>query len=188
MARTTRPIDAYVAQFSGPTRVTLDALVATLRQLLPEAKETISYGMPCFAVRGKAVAGFAAFKNHCAYLPHSGSVIATVPDVAHMKSTKGSLHIPLGTTLPRSVVKKLIRARLNNIAEVTNGRRYEFYDNGVLKAEGSMKNGELHGTWRWFRTDGSLMRTGSFQSGVATGEWTTVDRAGRVVRRTTRQK
>jgi uncharacterized protein YdhG (YjbR/CyaY superfamily) len=185
VARAKSPIDAYVAAFDGPTRVTLDALATTLRQLLPTAEETISYGMPCFRVRGKAVAGFAAFTRHCAYLPHSGSVIAAVPEVAHMVSTKGSLHIPLGTTLPRAVVKKLLRVRMNIISDVANGTRYEFYDNGQVKAEGPMKDGDLHGAWRWYRADGSLMRTGSFRRGVATGEWTTFDRTGRVVRRTT---
>ena len=185
MARSQSLIDTYVALFDGPTRVTLDSLVLTLRQLLPTAEETISYGVPCFKVQGKAVAGCAAFKNHCAYLPHSGSVIAAVPQVAHMVSTKGSLHIPLGTTLPKSVVKQLLRVRLNIISDVTHGRRYEFYDNGVIKAEGVMNDGALHGAWRWYRADGSLMRTGSFRRGVATGEWTTFARDGRVVRRTT---
>lgn len=184
MASAKSPIDAYVGEFDGPTRVTLDALVNTLRQLLPTADETISYAMPCFALHGTAVAGFAAFKNHCAYLPHSGSVIAKVPDVAHMTSTKGSLHVPLGTKLPKSVVKKLIRVRLDEIANVRNGRRFEYFDNGVVKAQGLMKNGQLHGAWSWYRADGTLMRTGAFRNGVVTGEWTTYDRVGRVVRRT----
>lgn len=142
--------------------------------------------MPCFAVRGKAVAGLSAFRNHCAYLPHSGSVISQVPDVAHLNATKGSLHIPLGTVLPKSALKKLVRVRLNEISSVSNGKRLEFYDNGVVKAEGAMKNGELSGTWSWYRTDGTLMRTGSFRSGEPVGEWTTYDRDGRVVRRTTK--
>jgi hypothetical protein len=30
--------------------------------------------MPAFKVQGKTVAGFAAFKNHLSYLPHSESV------------------------------------------------------------------------------------------------------------------
>jgi hypothetical protein len=43
--------------------------------IVPEAEQRISYGMPAFKLRGKTIAGFAAFKNHLSYLPHSGSVI-----------------------------------------------------------------------------------------------------------------
>ena len=186
MKRAQSPIDAYVAHFDGPTRTTLDSLVATLRALLPTADETLSYSMPCFSVRGKAVAGIAGFRNHCAYLPHSGSVIARVPEVAHLHSTKGSLHIPLGRTLPKNALKKLIRVRLDEISSVNNGTRIEFYDNGVVKAEGGMKRGELSGQWSWYRADGSIMRTGSFHHGETVGEWSTYDRNGRLVRRTTK--
>ncbi len=42
--------------------------------MLPDAVECISYAMPAFRLDGKVVAGFAAFKNHLAYLPHSGTV------------------------------------------------------------------------------------------------------------------
>jgi len=43
--------------------------------ILPDAEQCISYVMPAFRLRGKTVAGFAAFKNHLSYLPHSGSVL-----------------------------------------------------------------------------------------------------------------
>lgn len=184
MVRAKSPITAYVAQYSGPTRVTLDALVQTLREILPHAQETISYSMPCFSIGGKAVAGFAAFKKHCAYLPHSGSVLTRVPSVAHMTSTKGSLHIPLGDTLTKKMVTHLVRARLAEISAVTNGQRLEFYGDGSIKAEGGMKAGALHGAWSWYRQDGTLMRTGRFRHGEAIGVWTTYDRDGSVVRHT----
>lgn len=184
VAKVKSPVDTYVSEHDGPTRTTLDSLVTHLRDVLPTADETISYGMPCFAVRGKVVAGFAAFRNHCAYLPHSGSVIHRVPEVAHLTATKGSLHIPLGSTLSKNVIKKLVRVRLDEISSVASGTRLEFYSNGVVKAEGAMKNGELTGTWSWYRADGSVMRTGSFRRGEPVGEWTTYDRGGRVVRRT----
>jgi hypothetical protein len=36
----------------------------------------MAYGSPAYKVRGKAIAGFAAFKSHLSYLPHSGSVLS----------------------------------------------------------------------------------------------------------------
>ena len=69
-------VDAYLAELDEPKRSTLEAVRRSIRAAVPEAEEGISYGMPAFRVDGKVVAGFAAFKNHLAYLPHSGSVLA----------------------------------------------------------------------------------------------------------------
>jgi uncharacterized protein YdhG (YjbR/CyaY superfamily) len=69
--------------------------------------------MPAFRVQGKVIAGFAAFKNHLSYLPHSGSVLPELHDeVAEYETTKGSLHFPVDLPLPRALVKKLIDVRI----------------------------------------------------------------------------
>ena len=67
-------IDAYLAEVPEPKRSTLQAVRASIRRIVPDADECISYNMPAFRLDGKVVAGFAAFKHHLAYLPHSGGV------------------------------------------------------------------------------------------------------------------
>ena len=75
----------------------------------------MSYGMPAFRVSGKVVAGFAAFKNHLSYLPHSGSVLNDLGDVlAGYSMTKGSLHFDVDEPLPDELVAKLIAVRLQH--------------------------------------------------------------------------
>jgi uncharacterized protein YdhG (YjbR/CyaY superfamily) len=71
----TREIDDYLDALEEPKRSTLAQLRDTIMSVVPDADQGISYGMPAFKLRGKTVAGFAAFKNHLSYLPHSGSVI-----------------------------------------------------------------------------------------------------------------
>lgn len=106
-------IDAYLAALAEPQRHTLGKLRADILAVLPEAQECISYGMPAFRVEGTVVAGFAAFKNHLSYLPHSGSVLpALAEDLTGYTMTKGSLHFPLDQSLPRALVRKLISTRL----------------------------------------------------------------------------
>lgn len=56
-------IDAHLSRFTGRHRASLESLRDTLRRVLPEAEECIRYRMPCFAVRGKAVAGFDGFES-----------------------------------------------------------------------------------------------------------------------------
>ena len=109
-------IDDYLARVGQPKRATLQKLRQTIRDILPDAEEVISYGMPAFRLNGKVIAGFAAFKNHLAYLPHSGSVLAELgDDLAAYTSTEGSLHFPIDRPLPKALVKKLIAARLRQV-------------------------------------------------------------------------
>jgi uncharacterized protein YdhG (YjbR/CyaY superfamily) len=72
---TANPIDEYLASLDEPKRATLTSMRDTIMAIVPDAEQCISYGMPAFKLRGKTIAGFAAFKNHLSYLPHSGSVI-----------------------------------------------------------------------------------------------------------------
>jgi uncharacterized protein YdhG (YjbR/CyaY superfamily) len=74
--------------------------------------------MPAFKVDGKVVAGFAAFKKHLSYLPHSGSVLDELSDdLAGYTMTKGSLHFPVDEPLPDAIVAKLIRVRLDELSK-----------------------------------------------------------------------
>lgn len=171
-------IDEHLERLDEPQRATLVRLRDTLRDLLPTAEERISYRMPCFAVAGKAVAGFDGFRQHCSYFPHSGTVIPAVierwgPLPAWIDADPGTLRFPIGKALPKTLVRRLIRVRLDQLSAVTTGRRLEFFDDGTIKATGSMKDGELHGDWSWYRKDGSLLRTGRFDRGARVGEWET---------------
>ena len=112
------PISAHLATLPQPQRDTLTALRATLRDLLPDAEECISYNMPCFKVDGVAVAGFDGFTKHCSYFPHSGNVVAQVNGIPAWctVASRGTLQFPVDRPLPKALVRKLVRARLTEIA------------------------------------------------------------------------
>ena len=60
----------------------------------------------------------------------------------------------------------------------------EHYGNGVVKLEGFHRGGEMDGVWAFYRTDGSLMRSGTFDRGHQIGVWRTFDRSGNLVKET----
>lgn len=69
--------------------------------------------MPAFKVRGKTVAGFAAFKNHLSYLPQSGSVFPELPEeLAGYSMSSGALRFEIANPLLQELVEKLIAVRL----------------------------------------------------------------------------
>jgi uncharacterized protein YdhG (YjbR/CyaY superfamily) len=105
-------IDDYLASLDEPKRSTLKALRHTILEVLPEAEEGMSYGVPAFRLHGKVIAGFAAFKTHLSYLPHSGSVFRELGDeIAKFKTSTGALQFPIDKPLPKSLVRRLITIR-----------------------------------------------------------------------------
>jgi uncharacterized protein YdhG (YjbR/CyaY superfamily) len=114
-------IDQYLGTLDEPKRATLAQLRNTIVAIVPDAEQCISYGMPAFKLGGKTVAGFAAFKSHLSYLPHSGSVIEQLAkETEGYTKTKGSLHFPIDQPLPKKLVKQLLDARM---AEAFGPRR-----------------------------------------------------------------
>ena len=106
-------IDHYLGTLDEPKRATLAQLRDTIAAIVPDAEQCISYGMPAFKLRGKTIVGFAAFKSHLSYLPHSGSVIPQLTkETEGYTKTKGSLHFPVDKPLPKKLVKKLLDARI----------------------------------------------------------------------------
>jgi uncharacterized protein YdhG (YjbR/CyaY superfamily) len=106
-------IELYLFGLEEPKRSTLAELRDTIAVIVPDAEQCISYGMPAFRLKGKTIAGFAAFKNHLSYLPHSGHVISQLAEETEgYTKTKGSLHFPEDQPLPKGLVKKLLATRM----------------------------------------------------------------------------
>jgi len=170
-------VDTYIAAQPEPQRTTLTTMRATIGSLLPRAEECLAYGMPSWRVDGTAVAGIAASKQHCAFFPHSGTALDGLADrLDGYDLAKGTVRFAVDVPLPTALVRAVIAARLAEASSDGKGFRREFYADGGLKSKGKVKDGEPHGAWSWWRKDGSLMRTGSFDRGREVDVWTTYDR------------
>jgi uncharacterized protein YdhG (YjbR/CyaY superfamily) len=181
-------VSAYIAAQPEPQRSTLTAMRATIGAILPRADECLAYGMPSWRVDGTAVAGIAASTAHCAFFPHSGTALdGLAVKLAGYDLAKGTVRFAVDRPLPTPLVRAVITARLAEVSATVDskGHRRDFYADGGLKAKGKIKDGELHGRWQWWRKDGSVLRTGSFDCGRQVGEWTTYDRDSAPVKVTT---
>jgi uncharacterized protein YdhG (YjbR/CyaY superfamily) len=113
-----KEVDDYLSGIEEPKRSTLKTLRCTILEIIPDAEEMISYGVPAFRVGGSTIAGFAAFKEHLSYLPFSGSVLPPLADeLAGYTMTKSALHFAVDRPLPKLLVKKLIALRLAEAAQ-----------------------------------------------------------------------
>jgi uncharacterized protein YdhG (YjbR/CyaY superfamily) len=106
-------VDDYLDRLDEPKRSTLSRLRRDILAVVPDAEQCLSYAVPGFKVAGKTIAGFAAFKNHLSYLPHSGSVFpALVDELAGYAKSSGALRFPVDQPLSPDLVEKLIAVRL----------------------------------------------------------------------------
>lgn len=106
-------IDEYLAGFSGRQRALMDELAALIRQLVPEAKEKIAYGLPTFTLQGNLV-HFGASKNHIGFYPGPDGVeqFAAELDRLGLKHSKGAIQLPLDAPLPRELITRIVRFRV----------------------------------------------------------------------------
>ncbi|MGZ4619267.1 MAG: iron chaperone [Frankiaceae bacterium] len=86
-------VDAYLDRLDEPKRSTLSQLRHDILGAVPDAEQCVSYAVPVFKVAGKTIAGFAAFKDHLSYLPHSGSVFPELARAGRLREVIWSLTV-----------------------------------------------------------------------------------------------
>lgn len=110
-----RPVDAYVAGFDGDARTALVELRALLREAVPDATETISYGIPTLDLHGRHVLHYAGYARHVGLYPTPSGMVAFDADLARYARGKGSVRFPLGEPLPVELIRRIAALR---VAEV----------------------------------------------------------------------
>jgi uncharacterized protein YdhG (YjbR/CyaY superfamily) len=88
-------VDEYLALVPDDARAALEKLRKTIKTAAPDTTETISYQMPTFKYRGRALVGFAAFKNHCSLFPYSAKVMDLCKaELESYETSKGTIRFP----------------------------------------------------------------------------------------------
>lgn len=110
-------IDSYLAGVPEPAKSTLEKLRQTIKGIVSEADETISYGMPAFKYKGTLLY-YAAFKDHCSLFPGSTAVIEAFKDeLRAFKTSKGTIQFPVDKPLSATLVKKIVKMRMKENEE-----------------------------------------------------------------------
>jgi len=109
-------IDAYLAAVPEPAHSTLQKVRAAIQSALPSgATETISYKIPAFR-HGEIIIWFAAFAKHCSIFPTGRVIEQFKHELKPYTISKGTIQFPTGKPLPATLIKKMVKARLAQIA------------------------------------------------------------------------
>jgi len=115
-----KTIDEYLANVRQPARETLEKTRSAIRSVVPpETTEIISYGIPAFK-RKQVLVWFAAFSDHCSLFPTAAVIDKFKNDLKGFATTKGTIHFPVDKPLSKTLVRKLVKARL---AQIESKRR-----------------------------------------------------------------
>jgi len=105
-------IDDYLKNVNPAQRTELERIRAIAIGMLPDAEETISYGMPTIKYNGKSIIGFDAHNKHIGIYPFSGNVIKQIKELDRYGQTKGAVRESLDDLLPEKMIQKIIEVRL----------------------------------------------------------------------------
>jgi uncharacterized protein YdhG (YjbR/CyaY superfamily) len=105
-------------------REALERLRATIRSVLPEATEAISYQMPTFKLHGRFLVSYAAFRDHCSLFPANDRVREACGDaLLPYLSGKGTLRFTVDEPMPAALVTKIVRTRAQEALELDLERK-----------------------------------------------------------------
>jgi uncharacterized protein YdhG (YjbR/CyaY superfamily) len=125
---TSRPnnIDEYIARFPLDIQKILEQIRETIRKVVPEAEETISYGIPTFNLNGTYLIYFAAHKNHIGLYPVPAAIEQVDKDFASYKTSgKGTVQFPLNKPIPLNLIAKLVKFKVKESVENVKKQKQE---------------------------------------------------------------
>jgi uncharacterized protein YdhG (YjbR/CyaY superfamily) len=124
-ARRQRPagIDDYLASLAEDKRTALEKLRRAIKAAAPRAEECISYGIPAFRLDGRVLVFFAAASKHCSFFPGAHPIAALKDELKAYHISKGTVRFDPARPLPTALVRRLVRARIEEHAAIAAARK-----------------------------------------------------------------
>ena len=103
-------IDEYIQSFPKPIQAKLKRLRSLIKNVIPEAREKISYRMPTFHLNGNVV-HFAAYSKHIGVYPAPSGIANFKSELSKYKNSKGAVQFPMDEPLPIELIERIVRFR-----------------------------------------------------------------------------
>ncbi len=107
-----RDVDDYLSRLPEDSRGALENLRDTIKSIVPDAVEVISYQIPTFKYQDRMLVSFAAFAEHCSFFPGAAPIAAHQSDLKSYQTSKGTIRFPASKPLPARLVRKLVKTRI----------------------------------------------------------------------------
>ena len=101
-------VDDYIASFPDDVQKVLQEVRRNIREVVPEAVEKVSYGIPTLTLDGEYLVYFAGWKNHISVYPLPKGKTALDEEMAPYTSGKGTARFSLKEPIPHDLIRRLI--------------------------------------------------------------------------------
>lgn len=112
-----KQVEEYLENTSPEKRKELQRIRSIVREMVPEAVESISYGMPAFKYKNRPLVYYGAFKTHMSIFPTAGPAAALKDELSSYRISKGTIQFTNENPLPEELIKKIIQIRLDDISK-----------------------------------------------------------------------
>ncbi len=108
-------VDEYIGRFEGIRRERLEKMREIITGIVPDAVESLSYGLAGYKLDGEPLVYFGGFPNHIGFYATPNGHEAFKKDFAGYVQGKGSVQFPLDQPLPTDLVKRVVQYRKQKI-------------------------------------------------------------------------
>lgn len=108
-------IDDLLVDIPADHRKELERIRTIIKQVCPDAKEVMTYGMPGFKYRGKYLISFANFKDHMSLFPGAEPIERLKDELKTYKTSKGTVQFTLDNNISDNLVKRIVQLAMSRI-------------------------------------------------------------------------
>ena len=102
----------YIGSFPPDVQKVLKEMRTTIKEVVPTAKEKISYQIACFELNGKNLVHYSAWKKHVSMYPIPAGSEAFNKAVSKYTAGKGTIQFPLDQPLPLKLIRQVVKYRV----------------------------------------------------------------------------
>lgn len=104
----------YIKAAPKEAQKTLRELRAILKEVTPQAKESLKWGSPVFEEK-RILFSYSAFKTHVNFMPTRSTLRHFPDELADYKTGKDTIQFPYDKPLPRALILKIAAHRVNDV-------------------------------------------------------------------------
>lgn len=118
-----KTVDEYIDAAPREAQEKLRKIRAILKQVAPNASETLKWGSPVFEEK-RILFSYAAYKSHLNFMPTQPALEPFKKELADYKTGKDTIQFPYDKPLPKALISKIASFRARQVREDDARWRY----------------------------------------------------------------
>jgi uncharacterized protein YdhG (YjbR/CyaY superfamily) len=115
-------VDEYFATFPSEVQTILQQVRQTIKEVAPDAEESISYQIAAFKHKGHAIIYVAGYKKHIGLYPAPLDAPEFKADLAPYASGKATAQFPLNKPIPFDLIRRIVVWKLGTLGVQPSGQ------------------------------------------------------------------